>query len=94
MKVGLLTLSLQLHSVASLKERRSIVKRMLTEIRRLGPSFAACELSDSEDLHRLTIRIGHLSNDARYTDSSLARLQRRFERGNGYNIVDATIELL
>jgi uncharacterized protein YlxP (DUF503 family) len=94
MKVGLLTVSFRLHAVSTLKEKRSIVKRMLADIHRCGPSFAACEINHHEDLRRLTLRVAHLSNDPRYTDSELTRLQRRLERKGRYDVTETRSELL
>jgi uncharacterized protein YlxP (DUF503 family) len=92
MNVGLATLRFRLYSVDSIKEKRSIVKRLLADVRRRGPSFAACEGMDQDDLRRLTICVAHLSNDSRFTESVLARLVADFERGDGYEMTESRIE--
>ncbi|MDD4903955.1 MAG: DUF503 family protein [Candidatus Bipolaricaulis sp.] len=94
MKVGLLTLSYRLYSVNSIKEKRSILRHLEAEVRRAGPSFAVCELDGSTDLDGAVLRIAHVSNDARVTDAALTSLQRRIERGSGFEIVDAEKEFL
>ena len=94
MNVGLLTLSFHLQAMDSLKQKRSVVKRLLAEVDRHGTAFAACEVSDGDDLHRLTLRIAHVSNDAQYTDSALRRLQQKLEVTGGYAAVEARIEVL
>lgn len=93
MNVGLATLRFRLYSVGSIKEKRSIVKRLLTEVKRRGPAFAACEMDDQDDLRRLTICVAHLSNDLRFTESVLSRLGTEFERGDGYEMADLRIEI-
>jgi len=94
MNVGLATLQFRLYSVDSIKEKRSIVKRLLADVQRRGPAFAACEMNDQDDLRRLTLRVAHLSNDARFTESVLTRLRVEFERGDGYEMAESHIEIL
>jgi uncharacterized protein YlxP (DUF503 family) len=81
MNVGLATLRFRVYSADSIKEKRSIVKRLLADVRRRGPAFAVCEMDDHDDLRRLTICVAH-------------RLQAEFERGHGYEIVESEIEIL
>jgi uncharacterized protein YlxP (DUF503 family) len=94
MNVGLATLWFRLYSADSIKEKRSIVKRLLADVRRRGPAFAACEMKDQDNLRRLTICVAHLSNDPRFTESVLHRLQADFERGDGYEMVEWEVEIL
>jgi len=94
MKVGLLTLRFRLYAVRSIKEKRSIVKRLIADVQRCGPSFAACEAADQDDLERMTLSIAHLSTDARFTDSALSRARARFDRGDGYEVIDSEFEIL
>ncbi|RLE33635.1 hypothetical protein DRJ24_05020 [Candidatus Acetothermia bacterium] len=94
MKIGLLTLSFRLEGVDSIKERRSIVKRLLAEVHRLGAAFAACEVRGDGSLRSLKIRVAHLSDDPRYTEAVLTRLERRFERGRDYRLADTEREIL
>jgi len=94
MKTGLLTLSFRLDGIDSIKERRSIVKRILAEVHRLGAAFAACEVKGDDPLRFLMIRVAHLSDDPRYTESILTRLERRFERGKGYRLAETEREII
>jgi len=94
MKAGLLTLSFRLYSIESLKGRRSVVKRILADVRRMGPAFAACEVPGNGGLTDLTVRVVHLSTDARFTDSTLRRVAERFERKPDYAVTESAIEIL
>ena len=94
MNVGLATLEFRLYSVGSIKEKRSIVKRLLADVQRRGPAFAACERNDQDDLRRLTLCVAHLSNDPRYTESVLARLRADFEQSDKYELAESRIEIL
>lgn len=70
------------------------MKRILAEVQRHGPAFAACEANDQDDLQQMTIRIAHLSNDPRFSDAALQKLQLRLERGDGYELEEAEMEIL
>lgn len=94
MKAGLLTIRFRLYSIDSIKKKRSIVKRILADIQRNGPAFAACEADDQDDLQYMTIRVAHLSNDPRFSDSVLRKMQLKLERGNGYEMEETDVEIL
>jgi len=93
MNVGLATVRFRLYGIGSIKEKRSIVKRLLADIHRRGPAFAASEAGDQDELRHLTLCIAHLSNDPRFTESVLARLLTDIERGDGYEVADSRIEI-
>lgn len=94
MKAGLLTLRFRLFGITSIKEKRSIVKHLLADIDRHGPSFAACEVDTQDDLQTLTVRVAHVSNDARYSDAALRKLQAKLERGDRCELEMAEMEIL
>jgi len=94
MTVGLLTLHFHLPAIESLKEKRSIVRRILADVDRRGPSFAAAEVDDLNVLNRATIQVAYLSNDPHHTDSVLTRLRSRLEAGKGYVVEDYNLEIL
>ncbi|GAG95066.1 DUF503 domain-containing protein [Candidatus Bipolaricaulota bacterium] len=94
MKVGLLTLYLHLPATGSLKEKRSVIKRILAEVDRCGPAFAVAEVENLDDLGRATIRIAHLANDPRYTDSALTQLRTTLELGKDYAVEGYDLEIL
>lgn len=94
MKVGLLTLYLHLPATGSLKEKRSVIKRILAEVDRRGPAFAVAEVENLDDLGRATIRIAHLANDPRYTDSALTQLRTALELGKDYALEGYDLEIL
>ncbi len=94
MKVGLLTLEIRLPAVTSLKEKRSILHGLIADIEHRGPAFAAAEIDDLDAHDRATIRIAHLSNDSRYTDAALRKLQAALENGRGYLVEEAKLEII
>jgi len=94
MRVGLLTIKLRLHAIETIKTRRSVVKRILADVHRLGPSFAICELPESNELTDAWFRIAHVSGEARFTDSALRRLAERLERSGDYEVERAEVEIV
>jgi len=94
MKAAILTIRFRLYAIESIKQKRSIVKRILADVHRNGVSFAACEADDQDDLQYMTIRVAHLSNDTRFSDSALQKLQLKLERGDGYELEIADMEAL
>lgn len=94
MKAAILTIRFRLFAIESIKQKRSIVKRILADVHRHGPSFAACEAGDQDELHYMLIRVAHLSNDSRFSDSALNKLQLKLERGDGYEMEVAGLEIL
>ena len=94
MKAGVLTIRFRLYGMDSIKQKRSVVKRILADIHRNGPAFATCEADDQDDLQHMTIRVAHLSNDPRFSDSALRKLQLKLERGDGYEMEEADVEIL
>ena len=94
MKVSLLTLHLFFPATRSLKDKRSIVKRILAEVDGRGAAFAAAEIGDLNDRERAAIRIAHLSGEPRYSDSVLTQLRERLESGRDYVLESYEMELL
>ncbi len=94
MKAGLLTIRFRLYGIESIKQKRSVVKRILSDVTQHGPSFAVCEADDQDNLRAMTIRIAHLSNDQRFSDSALRKVQRRVERGNDYELEWSEMEFV
>jgi uncharacterized protein YlxP (DUF503 family) len=94
MRVGLLTLRYRLVGLGSIKERRSIMRRLIAQVHAEGPAFAVCEIDPDGGLQRAALRIVHLSEDAARTMTALARLQEKLERGNGYEVFDAATEIV
>jgi uncharacterized protein YlxP (DUF503 family) len=83
-----------LRGLTSIKERRSIVRRLIADVRAQGPAFAVCEVEPGGGLHQATIRVAHLCTDPAHTASALTRLRTRLDRGNGYEVTDETMEIL
>lgn len=94
MKVGLLTLQFHLPAVDSLKRKRSVVKKLLSDIQRLGPAFAAAEVAEMDNPRRATLCVVHISNDPRHTTSTLTKLRNRLENRKDCVLECFTLEIL
>lgn len=94
MKVGVLDLSYRLIGIASVKERRSVVKRLLADVAREGSAFAACEIDPDGGLQRAAVRVAHVSCDAVWTQTCLRRIELRLGRGDEYELIGAELEIV
>lgn len=94
MNVGLLTLTYRLYGLESVKDRRSILRHLVAIVRAEGPAFAVCEIAPDAGLQRASLRVAHLSTDATHTRAALGRLEGKLDRGNGYEVIEATTEVL
>ena len=94
MKVGLVTLYLRLPAMTSLKEKRSALRMLLTDIERRGPAFAAAEVDQLDDRELATVRVAHVSNDVRHTTSVLTKLCSRLEHRKDWTLEHYDLEIL
>ncbi|MBN1859299.1 DUF503 domain-containing protein [Candidatus Bipolaricaulota bacterium] len=93
MRVGLLSLSLHLVGVTSLKEKRSILKRIVADVGR-APNLAIGEVGAQDDLRRAVLRIAHVSNDPRRTQSVLMKWTRALDREDRIDVETVDVEIL
>ena len=49
---------------------------------------------DQDELQQMTIRVATVSNDPRFPDSDLRNVPLRLERGDGYEVEEAELEIL
>ncbi|UCF10486.1 MAG: DUF503 domain-containing protein [Candidatus Bipolaricaulota bacterium] len=94
MRAGLLTVTLHLPGVRSLKEKRSIVKPLIAQITALGPAIGVAEVADHDELDRVTLRIVHVSNDVRRSESVLGKIEGRLARGPRFALEESEREIL
>lgn len=70
MIVGVMTAQLSLHGIASLKDKRSIVKSLIGRLKsRFNISIAEVDHQDSKTI--AVIGVAVISNDARFIDQQL-----------------------
>jgi uncharacterized protein len=93
MTLGVLRLTLLLHGVHSLKEKRGILKRLRDRVRhRFNVSWA--EVDDQDEHGRATIGVVAVSADARYLDGQLNKVVEEVERAYLAELVDRQMELI
>jgi uncharacterized protein YlxP (DUF503 family) len=93
MVVGVATLDLYIHGAHSLKEKRSVVRRVTDRVRnRFAVSVAEV---DNLDLHqKATIGLAVVSNDSRLADSVLNKVVDFIEGLHLAEIIRADLEIL
>ena len=94
MSIGILTLHIQLPGCASLKEKRSRMKPLLTRLHReFNISIAEVDYQDSWQDALLAVAL--VSNDSRYTQRALTNVVRWIETNwPDINLIDDQLELL
>lgn len=89
MVVGVMELSLALYDNESLKDKRSIVKRVIHRTRGTF-NVSAAEVDDHDLSDRATIGIVAVGNDRRYIQSMLDKIEDFVERMALADVLDAT----
>ncbi len=93
MTVGVLRLTLLLHGVRSLKEKRGILKRLRDRVRhRFNVSWA--EVDDQDEHGSAVIGVVAVSGDARYLDGQLNKVVEEVEQAYLAELVDRQMELI
>lgn len=92
MVVGVMELSLALYDNESLKDKRSVVKRVINRVRGTF-NVSAAEVEDMDFTDRATIGIVAVGNDRRYIEGMLDKIVGFVERLALADVLDATKEL-
>lgn len=93
MWIGIVHLKLHLYSPNTLKEKRSIIKSLFSELRR-SFNVSTCELDCLNTKRKAEIGIVHISNDKKSGDSILNRLVKRLENIPNIFVEDYKIDFL
>lgn len=94
MRVGLLTVTLRLPGVSSLKEKRAIVRHLVASVARRGTAVAVAEIDELDEIQRATLRIAHLSNDVRRTESVLSKALEGLGKHRDVGVLSSDLEIL
>ncbi len=88
MVVGVMELSLALYDNESLKDKRSVVKRVINRVRQTF-NVSAAEVDDLDFSDRATIGIVAVGNDRRYIMGMLDKIEGFVDRMAIADILDA-----
>lgn len=93
MVIGLLQMALRLPEAQSLKEKRWVVKSLVTRIRnKFNVSVSEVESQDSWQLANLAI--AHVGNDRGYTNELLDQVLNFAEGVKQIEVIDSRLEFL
>ena len=93
MPVGLVELSIRLHGVHSLKDKRSIIKPILKRLRDLF-NCAAIE-SDMHDFHEMTvISIVTINTNAIELEKTMCNVVKAVERMGAFDVTESNKEVI
>lgn len=94
MNVGVAQISLRLPENASLKDKRQVVKSIISRVRNKF-EVAVAEVNDNDNWYLVTIGISAISNDKRYTNEVLSKVVRFIETARfDAEMLDYSIELI
>ncbi len=93
MVVGTCELHLRLPGCASLKEKRLVLRSLVTRLRH-RMNVAAAEVAHQDQLQHATLGLVTLSNDSRVVHSVLSKAQKFVERDARIEILDIEVTLL
>jgi uncharacterized protein len=91
--IGTLTVILYLHGTDSLKEKRSIVKRILARSRNQF-NVAAAEVSDNDLVGRAQLAFVSVGNDQRFINSCMDKVLRFVDDLRLAEIADHRIDVI
>ena len=92
MTLGLLSIELYLPTAHSLKEKRSILRKVIDRIRHRH-NVSIAEVGNNDIWQRASIAVSMVSNDSSFVDSALAKILAEIERNLDGEILDYTIDL-
>jgi uncharacterized protein len=91
MFVALLRLDLRLTDATSLKDKRSVIKRLSADLKRLNCAVAEVDYQDLRQ--RATIGVATVANEPYHARKVLHEAQRAAERVPGLELLDADVSL-
>ncbi|MCK4546274.1 MAG: DUF503 domain-containing protein [Candidatus Eisenbacteria sp.] len=92
MIVGTATVEIHIPESASLKMKRSIVKRIRERIRRKF-NVSIAEIDHLDKWQRSTLGIGIVSNQSRFADQVLAKVVREIEAERALDVLSIHVEM-
>jgi len=91
--IGLIELSIRLHGVHSLKDKRSVIKPILKKLRDMF-NCAAIE-SDMHDFHEMTvISVVTINTNAIELEKTMTNIAKAVERIGGYDVTVSNKEVI
>src|ERR671924_2108609 len=91
MFVALLRLELRLHDAMSLKDKRSVVRRLTADLRRLN--CAVAEVAHQDLRQRATLAVATVANEGFHARRVLVEAERLVERTPGVELLSSNVTL-
>ncbi|MFH1892412.1 MAG: DUF503 domain-containing protein [Candidatus Zixiibacteriota bacterium] len=92
MTLGLLSIETYLPSAHSLKDKRSILRKVIDRIRHRH-NVCIAEVGNNDLWQRASLAVCMVANDSAFVDSVLSKILREIENNLDGEIVDYTIDL-
>jgi hypothetical protein len=91
--IGLLTLDLRFPGVLSLKDKRSVLRPLLADLRRSW-NVSASETGDRDLWQRATVEVATVNSAGAEAHATLEAVARHVGAGHAAELVDYSIQLL
>jgi uncharacterized protein YlxP (DUF503 family) len=92
MTLGLLSIELYLPTAHSLKEKRSILRKVIDRIRHRH-NVSIAEVGNNDVWQRASIAVSMVANESAFVDSALSKILSEIERNLDGEILDYKIDL-
>ena len=93
MTIGFCRLDLYLPECGSLKQKRSVLKSLITRVRNKF-NVSVSELEDNDLWQKAEVGVVTVANDARYVNQVLSKVVDMVEREDRLMLMDYSLELL
>lgn len=93
MVIGLLRVRIHIHDADSLKDKRSVLKRLIHRLR-VNHNCAVSEIEDHDVWRSAVLGLVTVYHEKRLVDSLFRHLVGVLEEGDGYDLIDEQIEYL
>ena len=93
MTIGFSRLHLYLPECGSLKQKRSVLKSLITRVRNKF-NVSVSELEDNDLWQKAEVGVVTVANDARYVNQVLSKVVDMVEREDRLMLMDYSLELL
>lgn len=93
MNIGALRIEIILEGTASLKDKRSIVKRLKDRIRNKF-NVSVAEVDEMDKIRRAVIAVAAVSSDKKYLNGQLDKIMDFIEKDNKLTVSDYSSEVI
>jgi len=92
-RVGVLTIDMQITNGSSLKDKRAVLRRMKDRLKNTF-NVSVSEVNNNDKWQRATIGIAAISNDKTHLEATLNKVRDFVERDKNIVVLECTTEVI